>query len=388
MSADCTNSPEGCFEVTVGNTPIFPGTFFFPYPLVTRAPPPTFVGSPTAIPTPNIVPVPGRPSRAPPPPTIVPPAEPGPAPATISEAFAQLGPVAASVAPFAFALDQPAPSLQTGEELFAQLLAQEYTPMTPLTEFEQLLERGPLSQFDQLLQKPLIGALARGEILPEVTVAAAPVVESAGMGLLSRLVGVLGGPVVAGLQALFYSADAGLPNESDIVSNMLRKPPPEPPTKSGPEGLPSAASGSVPESVLAPLLVSASRIAADLAPGTSLGLEPFTLGAVPLPSITSLVQPFATLTPGHSTLTLPGPLTRPAPGRSEGRPARQPQPRLATLPSQLPTPQTAAQNQPQKCEPPKKQKKKKKPRTKCYKGTYVDRKHGLLKYPREEIKCQ
>jgi hypothetical protein len=279
--------------------------------------------------------------------------------------------------------------LLTGEELFAQYLAKEYTPTTPLSEFEQLLQKAPSlpqSEFEQLLAKPITGSLSSAaQSATEIAIGRTEA------GLLSRLIGIVGGPVVAGLQALFYSADAGVANESEIVTQYLNQFGIRAPQSPGTQGQPSDTSGSVPESILAPLLVSASRIAPDLSFDPALGFSPFAIGAGSLAGTLPIVQPSprgaAGPSPRASPLQQTFPLTATLglPELGAGtRGMTSPQPAQAPLP----TPQTAAQNQPDKCGKQTRQKKKKKPREKCYKGSYVDRKHGLLKYPREEIQCQ
>jgi hypothetical protein len=307
-------------------------------------------------------------------------------------AFAELGPVAAAIAPFAFSVDQVAPSLQTGEELLSSLLAKEYTPTTPLSEFESLLQKAPVSDFEALLNQPVKSGLTTGLRVAESLSS----LSETGVASLSRLIGIVGGAAVAGLQMLLYSPDAGLSNESDIVSEYLKQFGIQgPPAGTSPAGLSPIAAGSVPQAELAPLVVSASRISAPVAVSPTFGLDPFTLGDLALPGVASTVKPKTGRSPAPSPAPQPlrqaGPLTAtetmPAPALGElGRPG------VATLssvsPSPIPTPNTAAQNQPDKCGKQQRQKKKKKPRTKCYKGSYVDRKHGLLKYPREQIKCQ
>lgn len=89
---------------------------------------------------------------------------------------------------------------------------------------------------------------------------------------------------------------------------------------------------------------------------------------------------------------LPNPSTRPggSPGPGGGvgtgpKPAAPIIPLTGFQPQPLPLPNPEAANP---CKSPKKQKKKREPRSVCYRGTYTEKANGLIKHRKEKVPCQ
>jgi hypothetical protein len=220
-----------------------------------------------------------------------------------------------------------------------------------------------------------------------------------------RLLGTLGelvSPLRTAFDLLTYSPEAGLPAdvESALVASNLgpaRYPITLPPVKTLAFDMPSllAAGAGLPE-----LTVTGVRPA-----GATLPLLDPRLASFPLPQPGSLASPLPGLEPG--TVTAPQPLTQPRTGLRPGVVAPGGvglAPRLGkpgvgfTTPLLAVTPQVSPLAQPLPelsnvqcvCTKPKdkKDKKKRRPRTVCYRGVYEDRANGLVKLKQVRIPCR
>ncbi|HEX8838290.1 MAG TPA: hypothetical protein VF748_15210 [Candidatus Acidoferrum sp.] len=224
--------------------------------------------------------------------------------------------------------------------------------------------------------------------------------------LLSLLGGVLGKAFgAAGL--LMQTTEAGFAPgvEEALVAARLTNPFPAqnltPDELSNLTGLPPAdlvAIPPVPETVV----VSAPRVAPVVFADPLIGYDPVTLGIGPVPDVGPVATPTRSPKPVQGLRPLTGsptsPRPKPAPllGELGGPgPSRFPGEGLGptvgpqTQPKVQPDPLNSSSTCTQPKEPKKKKKQQKKqPRTVCYRGTYTELTHGLIKHRKERIPCR
>lgn len=369
---------------------------------------PMLVGGSGGAPRPR--PIRPLPKGRPPPPIAAPGASPSPASlpeVTVSALLpgsVPFGPIGAAVAPFAFALPEPAPPkpFYYRDDLLEEALARTGPRGNPPPSYmeEAIATTEQTRTFEQAILATEESALARAGGARVLT----GIEDFIGgvLGIGSRALGPLG--------LLMTSQDLGpsAAEESAIVAAALSTLLYPTPTVVVDPRLSPDTLVAVPEPGLSPVVVTASRPAALPLVDSPLGQPGVATGVLGLPVIAGQAQPEPRRAP--QTLPEPAPLPSPSPvGLAEPRslvaPTTQPQPRteprtqtqpgpsplanvapgLATMPGLQP--QTATQTDPCKQSKQKKSKKKKQ-REVCHRGTYIEHKSGLTKHPKETIECQ
>jgi len=263
-------------------------------------------------------------------------------------------------------------------------------PPPPVTELDRLLQKPPASEFDRLLQKPRISP-----VLPEVTVT----------GTARKVVGRLLGPIgVLTLLPDLYRYGAILDDlATDSWSRRLFD-------EGGPDRRPAPAprgsepdDGNLPEVTVtgrAPRRPTLTLPTFGLVPGMGDPLGADALLAEPSPRPArrpgQLAIPLPGVMPLADPLALADPLTLTAPAPTRGSGPRDP---VVAPPSDLPPrspprgplapPMTWPSGLGDPCQCPKttKTKKRKDPRTVCYRGTYIEGSKSLKKKPLEKVSC-
>lgn len=273
----------------------------------------------------------------------------------------------------------------TGEELLASLLDATFGGGRGAvqTELEQLITRGPQTELERLLQKPMTP--------PAGTIAEAAA-EAAGEKSLGRLILGMLGTVGEAIGLALYSPDAGISAAEEAARVAAGLQPPAPTAGgAGDTGLPSTPEPLPllipPVEPLPEVIVTAPPVSAPVvvpAPLTfPVGVP--ALGLLPLPA--PATAPYPKPAPKPFALPLANPLGQPL-GFGSPQLNPKPRPKPAPKPTFNTQPQTQALQQPCDCKKQGKSKKKKKPRDKCYRGTYTEGPMTLHKRRKEEIPCR
>lgn len=218
-----------------------------------------------------------------------------------------------------------------------------------------------------------------------------------------RILAPLTGAIAAGVAALLYSPALGPDDEYPGNKPMFPFPalPPGEQPRERPQPTPIYQPG-----IIGEVTIPAPR--APLAPLPSpLGMpDLLPIGApmvnfpLPIPGARPAPMPGLVPTPRPRPVDVPGlplaipeifpvasPLPRPAPSspRPTPTPSPNPFPLSPQQPELMPSPQQAGCRCPQQSKPKRKQRK---DRAVCRKGTYVETARGLIKQPKEQIKCR
>lgn len=252
-------------------------------------------------------------------------------------------------------------------------------------------------------------AVAAAEALPEVVVSAA---RAAGRIVSSGAFGIASLIPEAAYYVGSYLSDLALRGAVDRISPPPVVPSPPDDDASAPASPPRRPPGTVAtplgDYLLPDIDVSAPRPAA---PSTPRYRDPLLVPSFPLPMPGSFSLPtdFTFLMPLPAPATRPVPFVdspvfslftpQPSPSSPTPRPST-PAPLPLSLASPLtgsglppnliatPTPTSSPDERNCRCSDPKKKKRKKKARVECYRGEYVERSKGLLKFRKRKIPCQ